>query len=47
VPAQPFDEVSPPEEQTGLRPTEQLVGARGDQRGAVSERGGGVWLIGQ
>ena len=35
------------EQQPGLRAAEQLVAGRGDERGALGERGGGVGLVGQ
>ena len=34
----PLDEIGPPGDDAGLRPSEQLVGAEGDEVGAVGER---------
>ena len=41
------DHVGPAEQQPGLRAAEQLVAARGDQRGAGPQRGRGVRLVRQ
>ena len=47
VPSQPLDQLGVAEQQTRLRPAEQLVAAGGDKVGAVAQHGRGVGLVGQ
>jgi hypothetical protein len=47
MPAQPLDQLGPPQQQAGLRPAEELVAAGGDQVRASAEGGVGVGLIRQ
>ena len=47
MPPQRAHQGGPAEQQPGLRTAEELVAARGDQGGAVPQRGGGVRLAGQ
>ena len=47
MPGQPAHQAGPAEQQPGLRAAEQLVAARGDQGGAVPQRGRGARLVWQ